>query len=81
MELFSTKFIIMVSLDVLTSITLTSIPLQTVKGQSNGKCISFKIIDEDITSERSTVQEKDPSITDITCIDGNVQIKSLRNQP
>lgn len=60
----------MVSLGVLTSITLTSIPIQIVEAQSNENCTSFEITDEHITSERCTVQGKDPSITDTTCIDG-----------
>jgi len=59
-----------ISLGFSASISVHSSPILSVQGTSNERCTSFDIVDEDITSERCTVQGQDPTITDTTCTDG-----------
>lgn len=59
-----------VSLGLLTTFAINPYFLIPTEANSNERCTSFDISDEDITSERCTVQGKDPTITDTTCTDG-----------
>ena len=63
-------FAIVLSLGIIASVASNSVSLQFVEASSNERCTSFDVVDEDITSERCTVQGQDPTLTDTTCTNG-----------
>ncbi|WP_458720633.1 hypothetical protein [Candidatus Nitrosocosmicus sp. R] len=69
-------FALIISVGPMTSFALNPVIIQSIEASSNERCTSFDIVDEDITSERCTVQGQDPTITDTTCTDGECSSQS-----